>query len=38
MQRWSEAFDLTDGLFYHECANTPGRWCLVVPQERDERV
>ena len=26
----------SDGLLYHECANTPGRWCLVVPQERRE--
>ena len=30
----SDAFDLVDGVLYHECATTPGRWCLAVPRNR----
>ena len=32
----SEAFDLTDGVVYHESSTTPGKWCLAVPQDRRE--
>ena len=34
----SEAFDLTDGVFYHESSTAPGKWCLVVPQDRREAL
>ena len=29
----SEAFDLTDGVLYHESPTVPGKWCLAVPRE-----
>ena len=34
----SEAFDLTDGVLYRESSTTPGKWCLVVPQDRREAL
>ena len=34
----SEAFDLMDGVLYHESSTTPGKWCLVVPQDRREAL
>ena len=33
-----DAFDLVDGVLYHECATTPGRWCLAVPHDRREAL
>ena len=29
----SRHFDLLDGVLHHENPNSPGRWCLAVPQE-----
>ena len=34
----SEAFDLTDGVLYHESSTAPGKWYLVVPQDRREAL
>ena len=34
----SDAFDLVDGVLYHEGATTPGRWCLAVPHDRRETL
>ena len=34
----SEAFDLTDGVLYHESSTTPEKWCLVVPQDRQKAM
>ena len=34
----SEAFDIVDGVLYHEKPNSPGRWCMVVPSGRREEL
>ena len=34
----SEAFDIVDGVLYHEKPNSPGRWCMVMPSGTREEL
>ena len=34
----SEAFDIVDGVLYHEKPNSPGRWCMVVSSGKQEEL